>query len=266
MNDFFIPFGSIFSLLRSKVSGMYNFGYDVIQGSTAFNSYGRDKEKLAMVLSSPAVLKVFALQCDLFSMGRVTVTTKDGKEIEDDPFLKLIQKPNPFSNQSQFLFDYMFWLMLGTNYAYVNSRVVDNKSNKVYFLDPSKIEWPQELEKKKDKMIFSDSEMNAIMKTEITYRYEDGTSIKFPFDRLVMSFDLTNGIGNFFRGMSRVDALHKIISNAEHTLDSENINIRYSGKFLVGSGATTGTTTSPGMGSEEKQDLIDKIDTMEKRV
>ena len=219
-----------------------------------------------MVLSNPAVLKVFALQCDLFSMGKVTVTTKDNKEIEDDPFLTLIQKPNPFSNQSQFLFDYMFWLMLGTAYAYVDSKIVDRKGNRVYYLDPSKIEWPLELEKKKDKMIFSESEANSILKAKVTYRYDDGTTFDFTLDRLVSSFDLTNGVGNFFKGVSRVDALYKIISNSEHTLDSENINIRYSGKFLVGSGQTTGASTSPGMSQEEKDDLTKKIDTMEKRV
>ena len=266
MNDFFIPFGHIFSLFRSKIPGLYNYGYNVIHGATAFNAYGRDREKLTMVLSNPAVLKVFALQCDLFSMGKVTVTTKDGQEIEDDPFLSLIQRPNPFSNQSQFLFDYMFWLMLGTSYAYVNSRIVDNTAQKVYFLDPSKIEWPHELEKEKDKLIFSDSKLKSILKTIITYRYDDGTKFEFPFDRMVMSFDLTNGVGNFFKGVSRVDALYKVISNAEHALDSENINIRYSGKFLVGSGQQTGSTTSPGMGQEEKDDLVKKIDTMEKRV
>lgn len=219
-----------------------------------------------MVLANPAVLKVFALQCDLFAMGKVIVKDDKGQEIEDDPFTSLIQKANPFSNQSQFLFDFMFWHMLGTAYAYVDSKVVDRPKNKMYFLDPSKIEWPHELEMKRDKMVFSDAELNSIMKTTITYRYADGTDFKFPFERLVMSFDLTNGVGNFFKGVSRVDALTKIISNSEHILDSENVNIRYSSKFMVGADRTTGATTRPGMGDEEKKDIVDKIDTMKSKV
>lgn len=65
-----------------------------------------------MVLSNPAVLKVFCLQADLFSMGKVTVEKND-IEIEDDPFVALVSKPNPFTKtQSQFLRDFMFWNML----------------------------------------------------------------------------------------------------------------------------------------------------------
>lgn len=268
MNELFIPFGNLFSLFRSKIKGLYNFGFDIIQGSTQFNTFARDKEKLAMVLSNPAVLKVFALQCDLFSMGKVQVTDKAGKEIEDDPFIKLVQRPNPMpgQNQSQFLFDFMFWHMLGTAYCYVDSRLVEREKNVMYFLDPSKIEWPTELEKDKDKLIFSDSAFTKLMKTEITYRYQDGTKFEFPFNRLVMSFDLTNGVGNFFKGISRLDALYKIISNSEHVLDSQNVNIRYTSKFMVGSEFATGTTTKLGMTDEEKRDINEKFDSQAKNV
>lgn len=267
MNEFFIPFGNIFSLFRSKAKGLYNFGYDIINASTQFNSFAKDKEKLAMVLANPAVLKVFSLQCDLFAMGCVSVEDDKEEEIEDDPFLTLLRTPNPFTlTESQFLWDFMFWNMLGTSYCYVDSKVVDRKGNRMYFLDPSKIEWPQELERKKDKMVFSDSEITAILKTEITYRYADGTTIKFPFDRLVIAHDLTNSIGNFFKGPSRLDALYKVISNAEHTLDSENINIRYTSKFMVGADQATGNTTRKGMGQDEKDDIISKIDHKEKNV
>lgn len=261
----FIPFGKIFSLFRGA-GDAFKFGWDILNASTAFNRYHSDKEKLAIVLSSPAVLKVFALQCDLFSMGRVCVKDKDGMEIEDDPFLKLIKRPNPFNSQSQFLWDYMFWTMMGTSYCYVDSVIVDKKGNKMYFLEPHKIEWPLSLERKKDKLIFSDGELNDIMKTTIKYRYEDGTSFDFPYDRLISSFDLTNGIGNFFKSSSRLDALYKVISNSEAALDSKNINVRYSGKFLVASSQESGTVVKPGMSSEEKDDIVTKMDTNGKNV
>lgn len=267
MNELFFPFGNLFSLFRSKVKGAYNFGVDVIHASTQFNTFARDKEKLAIVLSNPAVLKVVSLQCDLFSMGKVLVCDDDGEEIEDDPFLDLLRKPNPFTlTEAQFLWDFMFWNMLGSSYCYVNSKVVDGTNNRMYFLDPSRIEWPAKLEKKKDKLIFSDTQVREIMKTNIIYRYQDGGSIEFPFDRLVISHDLTNSVGNFFKSPSRLDALYKIISNSEHVLDSENINIRYSGKFLVGSEWSTGTTSKLGMTDEEKKDIIDKIDSNQKNV
>lgn len=267
MNEFFIPFGNIFSLLKSKVKGIYNFGYEIIQASTQFNTYARDKEKLAMVLSNPAAMKVFALQCDLFSMGRISVDDEEGNEIEDDPFLNLVGNPNPFTiTEAQFLWDFMFWNMLGTVYAYIDSKIVDRAGNMLYFLDPSKIEWPLEFERLKDKMIFSKNQLNEIKKMIITYRYSDGSTFQFPFDRMLISFDLTNSTGNFFKGPSRLDALYKVISNAEHVLDSENINIRYTSKFMVGSEQQTGTNSKIGLGEEEKKDIINNIDGSAKNV
>lgn len=244
--------------------GIYNWGYQVFEAGTLFNQHASEREKLTMILKNPAALKVFALQCDLFSMGKVLVKDREKNVIEDDPFTTLLQEPNPLTKtESQFLFDFMFNLMLGTAYCYVDSAVPDKMGgNMMYFLDASKIEWPREIEKRKDKMIFSQSELKKMLNTTITYRYEDGTVFTFPLSRLVMSFDLTNGLGNFFKGVSRVDALYKIISNAEYTLDADNINIRYSGKFMVGSENKMGTTSMQRpMEDSEKQDIIDKIET-----
>lgn len=259
-----ISFSNIFSLFRKGVTGLYKFGYDIVHGATQFNQYGRDKEKLAVVLSNPAVLKVFALQCNLFSLGKVYVYKGD-TELEEDPFLKLLKRPNPFQTESQFLWDYMFWNMLGTVNCYVDSNVVDRKENRMYYMDPSKIEWPVEFEKWKDKLIMSDKTHKTIMETQLKYRYDDGTCLEFPLSKLSISFDLTNGIGNWFKGPSRLDALYKIVSNSEHALDAENINIRYSGKFLVGQDGPT-DLSKIGMGEDEKRDIRRKIDTDSEKV
>jgi hypothetical protein len=254
--DTFLPFGQLFSLFRSGVRGAYRFGYQILHSSTQFNQYGTEKEKLVAVLSNPAAMKVFALQCDLFSLGKVYVYDDDDQEVEDDPFCQLLKNPNPFQTESQILWDFMFWQMLGTAYCYVDSKIVDDR-NKVYFLDPCKIYWPPEFDRQRDKLVFSDATIKKIGDTELTYRYDDGTTFKFPLKKLLISTDLTNGLGNWFKGPSRIDALYKVISNSEHALDSKNINLRYSGKFLVGS---QNDTTKIGMGEEEKKDLTEKID------
>lgn len=243
-------------MFRSYGRDIYANAFQVLNGSTQFNTYASDKEKLAVVLSNPALLKVFTMQCDLFSMGRVCVKDADGNEIDNDPFLQLIKNPNPYSSKSQFLWDYMFWTMMGTSYCYADSSLVDKKSNKLYFLEPHKIEWPLEFERIKDKLIFSDDTLTQIKKKTITYRYDDGSAYQFPFDRIIQSFDITNGIGNFFKGPSKLDALHKVISNSEHALDSKNINVRFSGKYLVGSPQSVGTTTTRGLSETEKTDIV----------
>ena len=254
--DTFLPFGNLFSLFRSGIKGAYRFGYSILHTSTQFNTYHNEKEKLAAILSNPAALKVFALQCDLFSLGKLYVYDNDENEIEGDPFLPMIKKPNPFQTQSQILWDFMFWHMLGTAYCYVDSKLI-TEQNKIYFLDPCKIEWPKELERAKDKLVFSDATIKEREKLTITYRYDDGSTFQFPLHKLIISTDLTNGMGNWYKGPSRIDALYKIISNSEHALDSKNINLRYSGKFLVGS---QNDTTKIGLGEKEKTDIEDKVD------
>lgn len=266
MIDFWTqPFGAIRSLFGSRFSGLFNL--NTITASTQFNSYHSDKEKLCAVLANPALLKVFALQCDLFSMGEVCVEQNE-KKIEDDPFLLLLKKPNPMpgASKSQFLWDFMFWQMMGTAYCYVDSKLVDRPGNRLYWLENHKIEWPLKLERIKDKFIFSDAQQREIEKTRIVYRYDDGTTIDFPLSKMMINFDLTASVGNFYKGVSRIDALHKIVSNSEHTLDSDNINIRYSGKFLVGARNETGTTNRLGLSEEEKKDIREKIDSMNQKV
>lgn len=253
------------NFISKLINGFYSktvgvFGYDVLNGATKFNTYGKDRDKLIAVLANPACLKVFSLQCDLFSLGKIKVLDTEGNEIEDDPFLKMMKNPNPFQTQSQFLWDFMFWQMMGNAYCYVNSRIVD-EANKLYFLENHKIDWPIELELEKDKLIFSDAKLKQMMKTVITYRYQDGTDFKFPLDRLVSSFDLTNGVGNFFKGPSRIDALYKVISNSEHSLDAKNINVRYSGKFLI---STNSGANVLGLSEEERDDIRTKMDSDKK--
>lgn len=254
-------FDRLFPGFLSKARSI--FGLNTITASTQFNNYTTDIAKLAAVLSNPAALKVFALQCDLFSLGEVYVKDKNDKVIEDDPFIKLIKKPNPFQSKSQFLWDYMFMTMIGNDYCYCDSAIVEKKGNKLYHLLNHKIEWPQWMERNKDKMIFSDSQLKEYQKQEIVYRYEDGTTFKFPLDRLIITHDLTNGLGNFYKSPSRLDALYKVISNSEHALDAKNINVRYSGKFLVGS---SGQLNTVGLGEKEKEDIIDKMESPDKRV
>lgn len=239
--------------------------YSSIYGTTPqFNDYASDLAKITAVFSNPAVLKVFKLQCDMFSMGIPYVYEGD-KEIEDDPILQMLRNPNPLQPmQSQWLWDYMFWNMLGTSYLYVDSDIV-SPDNKMYFLDPAKITFPRELEKRKDKMIFSKQSWNELQKTIIEYRYDDGEVFKFPFSKLLICTDLTNGTGNWFKGNSCIDALYKIISNSEAALDANNINLQYSGKFLVGGTADPKDVTKQPLTKEEKES-IESIMSGQKKV
>lgn len=238
--------------------------FSSIFGATPqFNQYASDLEKLSMVFQSPAALKVFKLQCDLYSLGRFIVTkdivtTNEKRERLKDPVLKLLKNPNPYQTGKQLLWDQMFFNMLGTSYTYVDSKVVDTQ-NKIYVLMNSKIWFPESLRKVADKMIFSEAKRKEIFETVINYRYDDGSMFQFPLNKLIINTDLSNGTGNYFKGNSTIDALYKVICNSEAALDSANINLRYAGKFMVAGTADPNNVAVAQMGEPEKQSIEKKM-------
>lgn len=236
-----------------------DFGFvDFVDSTPRFNDYSSTKEKIEAVLKNPALLKVITLQCDLFSLGRI-YAKQNGEVIDNDPLVKLLQQPNPLQSQSQFLWDFMFWNMLGTSYCYVDSFLAQNENNKLYFLDESKMEFPKELDKLKDKLIFSINTLKDAGKLNVKYKYHDGTTINLPLSKINITTDLSNGTGNWFKGNSRIDALYKIISNSEETLNATNINTRYTGKFLVAGTQDPNDVSKTPMSNEEKESIEQKV-------
>lgn len=228
-----------------------------LNGTAQYNDYSSDYKKLEAVFSNPALLKVIALQCDLFSLGEVYVY-KDGKIIENDPFIEMIKKPNPFQKKSQFLWDVMFWNMIGNTYNYCESKIV-SEDNNLYILENNKIEFPVEMLKYQDKIVLSKKTKDAIDSFLIHYNYLDGSTDKLKWGNIIHMPDLTNGTGNWFRGASRIDALYKIVSNSEASMDALNINIRYSGKFMVAGQSDPENVTQLPMSETEKQDIETKV-------
>ena len=192
-----------------------------------------EKERLDAVLSNPAVLKVFKLQCDMFSLAEVSVISKGSKKVRlNDPLYIHLKRPNVYQTQRQFLWDYMFWTMLGTSYLYTSSKVLNNNTSQ-YFLDPTRFVWTQELLNALDKNIISGKSYNENMELEIEYYNLDGTSKKYKLKDITTFFDLSNGVGNWFRGNSAIDALYKVISNSEKGLDAKGVNLDFSSKYFA---------------------------------
>jgi len=239
--------------------------FNLWSATPMFNNYTDDIRKLQVVFSNPALLKVFCLQCDLFAMGKV-YAYKDGKDIGADPALDLLSNPNPFQNEAQLKWDFMFWKMMGTSNVYLDSNIVDRESNKIYMLENQKLEFPLSLQRKADKLIFSKAAEKELFDTVLTYRYSDGETINIPLRNVMIFSDLTNGVGNWFKSNSRIDSLYKIIANSEASLDSENINIRYSGKFLVAGASDPNNVTQMPLSKDEQRDAESIIDNPRKSV
>ena len=236
--------------------------FNLFSTAPQFNDYSGDLDKLNVIFSNPAFLKVAKLQCDLFSLGKIKVYKQvNGKDIElpDDPALRLLTRPNPFQSDSQFLFDIMLWYMIGNVYCYIGSDMPDNEDNKLYILQHNKMEWPNDFGKNKDKLIFSKQSEKELMKTNIVYRYDDGSKVTLPLSKIICLFDLSNGVGNWFKGKSSIDALYKVISNNEKTLDAINVNTHMSGKFMVSGQAEPGDVTKLPLTGDEKKDIEGKV-------
>jgi hypothetical protein len=223
-----------------------------------FNDYTRDADKIKAIFSNPALLKVFSLQCDLFSLAKPYVYNKKGIEQPDDPALDRINNPNPMQSRADWLWCYMFWKMCGNAYLYTTSKVVERDNAPMYWLENHKIEWPASMDKEKDKLILSQAKLNRLLDIEIKYRYEDGSTQDIKLKEILHIADLTNGVGNWFKGFSKIDSLYKIISNSEASLDSKNINVRYAGKFMIAGSQNPNDITKKIMGEDEKDDIEKK--------
>ena len=230
----------------------------LVEGKAEFNDLPSDLEKLEAVLNSPAVLKVFSLQCDLFSLGKIKVYKGDKEQLAD-PALDRFAKPNPFQTRSQFLWSSMFWDMIGNLYITMNSKVVTNSDTRIYTLEHRKMEFPQSMIDNSDKLIYSNSSLKTYLDQTIIYRYDDGTSTTIKLSDIICISDLTNGLGNWFKGPSRLDALYKVVANSEKVLDAENINYKFSEKFLVAGQQNKQDVSKLPMSPDEKKDIESKL-------
>lgn len=255
---------NLFSFLGlNKNNFVYKSASSLLSPTPHFDSLGSEVIKVNTILRNPAVLKVFALQCDLFSLANVQVKQNE-KLIENDSFLRLIENPNPFQSKRQFLWDFMFWNMIGNAVLYIKSSDVDRDNNVMYFLNPANIEFPSSLKKKVGKLVLSKKGLKEIEEESIEYREENSKSQKFKIKDLLFITDLTNSTGNWFKGNSRLDALYKIIANSEAGIDSKNINARYLGKYIVSGKIEETNVNLPMMKPQEKKDIENRIDGSKK--
>lgn len=212
-----------------------------------------EKKRLEAVLCNPAILKVFKLQCDMFSLGYIEAI-RNKKPQPNDKLLNFLKQPNFYQSQRQYLWDYMFWTMLGTSYLYTSSKVI-NDNTVQYWLDSSRFEWTDELIEKLDKIVLSKQTKRDLERLTIRYYNLDGTWTKYQLSEITPFFDLSNGLGNWYRGNSVVDALYKIISNSDGSLDAKSINLEFSRKFFItGQHKETDVMSTP-MAEDEKKSI-----------
>lgn len=224
------------------------------------NQLTTDQAKLKAILTNPALLKCISLNADIGSLG--IINKYNGKQIEVENFLKtIVDKPNFKQNWTQFIWDYYFWLSIGTAYLYnpYNAKLL-KESNPIQWLNPVNINWNTSVLNKMKGIFTSKESFSKIMKSEISYNVGDGTQIFMSLEEVVPFFDLTNGIdSNFYKGSSRIDALYKVIHNSELALDAQSINLEFIQKFLVSGQQDPENVSQLPMGEEEKRSIEEQV-------
>jgi hypothetical protein len=218
-----------------------NIFFEIFSGTHA-SKFKSEQDKINTVLSNPAVLKVFALNCDLFSLGK----------INDDFLYTQRKKPNFKQNWTQFLWDYMFFTQLGTAYLWTPNNKL-NETSPIQWLNPANIEFDTNIIDKINNLILSNITYKELIKGTIKYNFGNTTKL-IPLSEITPFYDLTNSVSdNSFKGISRIDALYKIISNSENALNAKSINLEFSQKFVASSKSES--LESVNMTDTEKQSI-----------
>lgn len=240
-----------------------NIFYTMFSSSTALGKVIPDADKLRIVLQNPALLKVIALDCDIFSLGKIN-QYQDEKLKEVNFLYSESKKPNLFQSWTQFTYDYKFWLnIFGTSYLYnPNNSKILNESSNIQWLNPCNFQWDSSLVQKLQALVLSKQSYNDIFKNSVLYRFDNGDSKWIKLTEITPFYDLTNaGSNNPMKGYSRIDALFKVIKNSELALDSKSINLEFTQKFLVDGQANPEDPTKAGipMTAVEKENIENKI-------
>lgn len=236
--------------------------YHEIWGSS---NYVKTGNKLKTVLENPAALFIFLLLPDLASLGKYKLYPKgqanrEKAEIKDHELLDVLRNPNPLQSEDQFVWDYMFWRMLGCANMTSDSRILKGPGkSRLYWLNPENIEWPAWFTRNQNTLFLSDASVEELMSQKIKYRTFGKSAMDIKYGNIKQFYDISNGVKGWFDVPSRVDALYKIVKNSDNALDAKNINSHLAQKFIVAGKHDVRNVSTLPMGSTEKDDIETKV-------
>lgn len=233
--------------------------YELMNSSSSGSKFKSEHEKLQAIINSWSALKVFKMNSDMLSLGQLK-SYENKKEVQDSDIIKLLKDPNPVQTGNQFLWDYCFYRMLGTAMLYRTSRVI-NERTRLFWLEPSRIKWDNKVLNKLKELPLSTSSTSELEKLTFKYQFHGNKFITIALSEVKPFFDLSNGFGNWYQGISRVDSLQKIICNSESALNAKGSNLDFAGKFMLfGKNAMEDTSELP-MSEPEKRSLENSVNS-----
>lgn len=218
---------TIFQVERNRAG---EFSYTFLNDG---NDFVNNEKYLSMSLDNPVLMTICAIRSALYSQMEIKHVDKNGKVIENSPYIKLMQQPNYFQSQNDWLFQQMWFLSTaGTNLILEKKAFTNDVPKALFNLVPSEIDLNKAY--KVDKFIVTDKDKKAFGERTIKYTL-DSTQYDLKLSELIPLYDLSNGLTNnsFFTSESRVKGVSKVLQNIDENLRSKNKNLKMSQKYLA---------------------------------
>jgi phage portal protein BeeE len=169
-----------------------------------------------LVSEVPELNLVISKKSEMFSNGVFRHLNKDGKEITNSPYIKLLNKPNSFDSENEFLRNYMMQLSTFGN-QYIYAPIVSPLQKGL----PSKLQSisPEYISPVLTGKFYDQTSIEGVVKH---YEYNDGYTTKI-FQPNEIIWNKINDINNPLVGVSPLKSLRYPITNTKLAYDYLNV-------------------------------------------
>ncbi|QHC84972.1 hypothetical protein AS589_09410 [Empedobacter brevis] len=223
--------GNFFPFLQQRRKGSaemyFNYSYD----SGIFNLPNFGDGFVSLAQNIDAFDSPITFLCDLFKKGFIYAKDKEGNIVENDPLVKLLNKPNRFQTKEQLLSDFYYFLTAAgwTNiYPFHKSigfeKKIDGK-NELFILNP-------------DKISFEDFNSDIFSIDSVNFKYhlkgaKESTKRRLNTKEVIQFTDVRVDPDNPFKGLSRLASLTDEGENTLLANRGKKNQIKRTGSLLV---------------------------------
>ena len=203
---------------------------------------GENQSNLEISQNHPILTPALQFISKLFSQAEFKVVNKEtGKEEKNHWLIKLLNKPNLYQTQSDFLESLQFiQIAQGKAVGYLKRPIGFSGAediDSIYLLDSDLIEWPLKYKDTNFRSPMLSARAKGIADNEIIKYDENGENLKIKVKDLIFFYDLPNMLQkNFYDVNSRLDGLRQTLINTNDSLIAKNIILKTNGKELISGG------------------------------
>ena len=183
------------------------------------------ENKIESVQTNPILIPIFEIMNEYLAGARFYVESSSGERLKDHWVLDLLKKPNRYQTKEDFLSQHILYKFgFGWHYMFPIVPTGFSEATEIHNLDSSLVEYPTNIKVK--------TITGNISEQQFVYDSEN-QNLKLSFGQVIPFFDQPNGRGdNPLISRSRLDGLHKEITNINKAAIAKNIALQSNGKEL----------------------------------